>query len=113
MTKKTFMNIEGMTDKNGQPIARVNYGMGGKPERSILGRGVLIVPYLKNIDAAAAGDIVAFIYRFEDYALNTNYQIGVKTYEDNETDDIVRKSTMICDGKPVDTNSLVKLAKKA
>lgn len=112
MTKKTFMNIEGMTDKNGQPIARVNYGMGGKPERSILGRGVLIVPYLKNIDAATTGDIVAFIYRFEDYALNTNYQIGVKTYEDNETDDIVRKSTMICDGKPVDTNSLVKLAKK-
>ena len=34
MTKKTFMSIEGMTDKNGQPIARVNYGMGGKPERS-------------------------------------------------------------------------------
>ena len=87
--------------------------MGGKPERSILGRGVLIVPYLKNLDAAAVGDIVAFIYRFEDYALNTNYQIGVKTYEDNETDDIVRKSTMICDGKPVDTSSLVKLAKKA
>lgn len=113
MTKKTFMNITGMTDKNGQPIARVNYGMGGKPERSILGRGVLIVPYLKNLDAAAVGDIVAFIYRFEDYALNTNYQIGVKTYEDNETDDIVRKSTMICDGKPVDTSSLVKLAKKA
>ena len=45
--------------------------------------------------------------------MNTNYQIGVKTYEDNETDDIVRKSTMICDGKPVDTNSLVKLAKEA
>ena len=43
------MNIEGMTDKNGQPIARVNYGRGGKPERSILGRGVLIVPYLKTL----------------------------------------------------------------
>lgn len=113
MTKKTFMAIAGMVDKNGQPIARVNYGMGGRPERSILGRGVLVVPYLKSFDAAAVGDVFAFIYRFEDYALNTNYQIGVKTYEDNETDDIVRKSTMICDGKPVDTNSLVKLAKKA
>ena len=73
----------------------------------------MIVPYLKNLDAATVGDIVAFIYRCEDYALNTNYQIGVKTYEDNETDDIVRKSTMICDGQPVDTSSLVKLAKKA
>lgn len=113
MTKKTFMAIAGMVDKSGQPIARVNYGMGGRPERSILGRGVLIVPYLKSFDAAAVGDVFAFMYRFEDYALNTNYQIGVKTYEDNETDDIVRKSTMICDGKPVDTNSLVKLAKKA
>ena len=34
---------------------------------------------------------------------------GIKTYEDNETDDIVRKSIMVVDGKPIQYNSLVKL----
>ena len=34
MSKKTFMEYVGMTDKNGQPIAKVNYGTSGKPERS-------------------------------------------------------------------------------
>lgn len=112
MSKKTFMEIAAMIDTTGQPIARTNFGIGGKVERTILGRTVLLVPYLKNFDVAQAGDIVAFMFRFEDYVLNTNYQVGIKTYEDNETDDIVRKSTMICDGKPVQYHSLVKLAKK-
>ena len=107
MSKKTFMEIAAMVDTTGQPIARTNFGIGGK-----VGRTVLLVPYLKNFDVAQAGDIVAFMFRFEDYVLNTNYQVGIKTYEDNETDDIVRKSTMICDGKPVQYHSLVKLAKK-
>ena len=38
MTKKTFMKFLGMTDDQGQPIARVNYGIAGRPERSLLGR---------------------------------------------------------------------------
>lgn len=112
MSKKTFMEIAAMVDTTGQPIARTNFGIGGKVERTILGRTVLLVPYLKNFDVAQAGDIVAFMFRFEDYVLNTNYQVGIKTYEDNETDDIVRKSTMICDGRPTQYHSLVKLAKK-
>ena len=112
MSKKTFMEIAAMVDTTGQPIARTNFGIGGKVERTILGRTVLLVPYLKNFDVAQAGEIVAFMFRFEDYVLNTNYQVGIKTYEDNETDDIVRTSTMICDGKPVQYHSLVKLAKK-
>ena len=35
MSKKTFMEYVGMTDKNGQPIAKVNYGTSGKPERTL------------------------------------------------------------------------------
>ena len=49
------------------------------------------------------------IYDFGDYTLNTNFQVGIKTYEDNDTDDIVRKSIMVVDGKPIEYNSLVKL----
>lgn len=36
MSKKTFMQFVGMVDSNKQPIARVNYGIGGKPERYLL-----------------------------------------------------------------------------
>ncbi len=37
--------------------------------------------------------------------------MGVKKYEDNETDDQVTKAIMIVDGKVVDKNSLVVLKK--
>ena len=113
MTKKTFMAFIGMTDTNGQPIARVNYGFGGKAERSLLGRTVVLTNYLENFsDTLEAGKTFAFLYNFADYTLNTNFQVGMKTYEDNDTDDIVRKSIMVCDGKPVIYDSLVKLVKQ-
>lgn len=113
MTKKTFMAFIGMTDTNGQPIARVNYGFGGKAERSLLGRTVVLTNYLENFsDTLEAGKTFAFLYNFADYTLNTNFQVGMKTYEDNDTDDIIRKSIMVCDGKPVIYDSLVKLVKQ-
>ena len=113
MSKATFMGFVGMTDDQGQPIARVNYGMAGKPERVLLGRPVVCCDYLNGFDAASAGDVVAFVFNFKDYVLNTNYAMGVKKYEDNETDDLVTKGIMLADGKVVDKNSLVTLKKKA
>lgn len=112
MTKKTFMQFTGMVDKNGQPIARVNYGIGGKPERILLGRTVKLTNYIDTFNASLeAGKVFAFLYNFADYTLNTNFRIGIKTYEDNDTDDIIRKTIMVCDGKPIIYDSLVKLVK--
>ncbi|MBM6760892.1 phage major capsid protein [Megamonas hypermegale] len=112
MTKKTFMQFTGMVDKNGQPIARVNYGIGGKPERILLGRTAKLTNYIDTFNASLeAGKVFAFLYNFADYTLNTNFQIGIKTYEDNDTDDIIRKMIMVCDGKPIVYDSLVKLVK--
>lgn len=114
MTKKTFGEFVGMTDQAGQPIARINYGISGAPERMLLGRRVVLTNYLPSFaDSLTTNDVFAFIYDFSDYVLNTNLQIGMKTYEDNETDDIVRKSIMVVDGKPVDMSSLVVLTGKA
>lgn len=113
MSKSTFMGFVGMTDQQGQPIARVNYGIAGKPERVLLGRPVVCCDYLNGFAAAAAGEVVAFVFDFKDYVLNTNYAMGVKKYEDNETDDQVTKGVMLADGKVVDKNSLVTLKKKA
>lgn len=113
MTKKTFGEFIGMTDTAGQPIARVNYGISGTPERMLLGRRVVLTNYLPSFtDSLTTTDVFAFIYDFSDYILNTNLQIGMKTYEDNETDDIVRKSIMVVDGKPVDMSSLVVMTGK-
>lgn len=112
MSKKTFMNYYGLTDTNGQPIGRVNYGIAGKPERTLLGRAVVCCDYVKSYDKSlAAGTKFGFLFNFKDYVLNTNYAMGVKKYEDNETDDQVTKGIMLVDGKVVDKNSLVVLEK--
>ncbi len=114
MSKKTFLTYFGLTDTNGQPIGRVNYGIAGKPERSLLGRTVVCCDYINSYDASlAAGTTFAFLFNMKDYVLNTNYNMGVKKYEDNDTDDIVTKAIMLVDGKVVDKNSLVVLNKKA
>lgn len=113
MSKKTFMQYYGLTDANGQPIGRVNYGIAGKPEYTLLGRHVVVNDYLPSFAAAESGAVVGFLFNFKDYVLNTNYAMGVKKYEDNETDDLVTKGIMLVDGKVVDKNSLVTLNKIA
>ena len=57
--------------------------------------------------AIEADTPVAFLFDWSDYMFNTNYQMTVKTYEDNDTEDQVTKAVMVCDGKAVDVDSLV------
>lgn len=114
MTKKSFGAFLSMVDSAGQPIARVNYGINGRPERTLLGRTVVLNNYMDSYaDTVAADTIFAFLFDFSDYILNTNYQMTVKQYEDNDTDDIVTKAILLADGKVVDKNSLVTLTKKS
>lgn len=114
MSKKTFMEFVGMTDSAGQPIARTNYGISGAPERTLLGRRVVLTNYLPAYASTLkTTQVFAFLYDFGDYTLNTNFEVGMKVYEDNETDDIVRKSIMVVDGKPILSESLVKLTGSA
>ena len=99
MNKKTFMKFVSMVDQAGQPIARVNYGIGGKAERTLLGRDVVISPYV--------ADDKAFVFDFADYVLNTIYDMGISKKQDWETEDLLTKAVMSVDGKVVDTGSLV------
>lgn len=99
MTKKNFIAIVALTDQQGQPIARVNYGVAGKPERSILGREVVITE-----NAAAAK---SFIYDFTDYILNTIYDLGIQRKQDWDTEDMLTKAVMSVDGKSTNNDSLV------
>lgn len=113
MSKKTFMAILGMTDTAGQPIARVNYGIGGKPERYLLGREVVLYTpqdgsKLTTYSASSAeGDIVAFIADMSDYVLNVNYNLGVQSRVNWDTEDHETKAVMACDGKWIEDNSTV------
>jgi HK97 family phage major capsid protein len=113
MTKKTFMKFISIVDADGQPIARTNYGISGKPERSLLGRQVVCNDYMTSLGATITADtVVAFLFNPKDYILNTNLNMTIKKYEDNETDDMVTKAIMLVDGKVVDKNSLVTVTKK-
>lgn len=113
MTKKTFMSIIAITDSNGQPIARVNYGLNGKPERFLLGREVVIYEaqadgLLKTFATDLTnGSIFAFIFDFEDYVLNTNYNLGVQSKQDWDNENHLVKAVLACDGKVIDKDSLV------
>ncbi len=115
MTKKTFFEqVVGMVDDNKQPIARVNYGMSGKPVYSLFGREVVLVgDYLPSFTASVTADTVfAFIFNFKDYLWNENLGMTFRKYTDNATDDEVTVALALVDGKVVDKNSLVTLTKK-
>jgi len=112
MSKKSFMAFIGMVDSQKQPIARVNYGISGRPERTLLGRTVVLNNYVSSyLPTVEADTKFAFLFNFKDYVLNTNYQMSLKKYEDNVTDDQVTKAIMLADGKVVDKNSLVTITK--
>lgn len=114
MTKKTFMGFVGMVDKQDQPIARVNYGIGGKPERYLLGRSVVLNEYMSSYAATVTNDtVVAFLFNPRDYVLNTNYNMGIQRKQDWDTEDMLTKAVMAVDGKVIDKNSLVTVTKKA
>lgn len=116
MTKKTFMTFAGMVDTVGQPIARTNYGIDGKIERTLLGREVVIYApqansSLKTLSASSvAGDVVAFIFNFSDYVLNENYNLGIQHAVDWDNEDHKTKAVLACDGKVIISDSLIKVS---
>lgn len=103
MTKAQFMAFVGMVDDNKQPIARVDYGIENRPVRRLLGREVIIHPY----GAAMGTKVVAGIFDFKDYVLNTIYDLGIQRKQDWDTEDYLTKAVMSVDGKPVSNASLV------
>lgn len=109
MSKKTFYeDVLSITDQAGQPIARVNVGINGKPEQTILGRKVNFTNYLPKFESnPSATKVFGFIFNMSDYVLNENLAITVKQYEDNDTDDKITKAVMLTDGKCIQTYSLV------
>ena len=106
-------HIVGMVDNNGQPIARVTYGMDGTIQERFLGREVIPTDLLPSIDTASVGDVFAILVRLEDYMVNSNMAITYRRYFDENTDEWISKATMIADGKLADPNGVVLIKLKA
>ena len=114
MNYSTFCDIMSLTDTAGQPIARINYGLSGVAQATLLGTPVVFSDDIDAYEAAPTADtVVAFLFNPSDYILNTNLAMTVKQYEDNENENKITKAVMLVDGKTVDKNSLVTLTKKA
>lgn len=112
MSKGTFYQLMAEVSTDGQPLARINQGLDGKPIRALMGREVILCPYVETYATGMTDETVfAFLFNPKDYVLNTNYNVAMKKYEDNTTDDVVTKAIMLVDGKVIDKNSLVTLKK--
>ena len=106
-------DILGMTDTNGQPIARVNVGINGEDKPIFKGKPVVDVEdYLPSFEAAEENAVFGIIVNLKDYMLNSNMQMSIKRYFDEDTDEWITKSTLIADGKLADAQGVILLTKK-
>lgn len=112
MHKKIFFNnILSMVDSDGEPIARVSAGIDGKPAYRILGREVVLTDHMPySITSTAATRIL--LLDLSNYMINTNLDVTVSTYTDEDTDDKITKAIMLADGKLIDNNGLVVMTLK-
>ena len=106
--------IEGMVDQNGQPVGRVNYGLNGEETTKVLGKEAILVEddYLPSFDTAEEGNVFGIICDLSDYIFNSNMEIVIKRYFDEDTDQWITKATLIGDGKMSSKQSVVLLKKK-
>ena len=114
MNQSTFdTGIDGMEDKNGQPIGRTNYGVNGEETYRFMGKNVETVEddVLPSWDDANEGDVIAVFMNFSDYVINTNMEMQVVKWTDNDNNKIKNKCLMVVDGKVADAAGII-LVKK-
>lgn len=115
MSQNTFNDFMCIVDENGQPVAKVNSGVDGELVYRLFGMPVeLADEYLEDYALTVDADrLFAFIYNFKEYTLNTNYDLGISTKEDWDTENKHIKAVMAADGKAVTKYSLVTFTVKA
>lgn len=116
MAQGTFDGyIDGMVDQNGQPIGRVNYGITDGEAYRFGGKTVTTVEddVVADYDTAGTGDVVAVFADLSNYGLNSNMEMQVVKWVDNDTNEIKNKCILICDGKLIDPNGVLIIKKGA
>jgi len=116
MSAQTFEGyIDGMQDLNGQPMARVNYGIADAIPEKFGGREVILVEddIIAPYESAAVGDVVAAFIKLSDYVINSNMQMVIYRYLDQDLNQWIDKAILIADGKLIDPNGVVLIKKGA
>lgn len=116
MAQGTFEGyIDGMVDTTGQPIGRVNYGIDGEEKYRFGGKNVVTVEddVVADYDSAKTGDVVAVFVDLKNYGFNTNMQMKVVKWVDNDTNELKNKCILIADGKLIDPNGVLLVKKGA
>lgn len=115
MTANTWETyIMTLKDANNNPIYAETYNpVSGQLECRFAGREVILVEpdILKDFDTASSGDCWCLYFKPNDYAINSNLQIGFKRYFSDDTNKWVNKGLTILDGKMLDTHSAYILTK--
>lgn len=114
MAQGTFDGyINGMVAEDGQPIARVNYGIADGETYRFGGKEVMTVEndILPDYDSADAGDVIAVFCKLSDYALNSNLEMKVVKWEDHDTNTLKTKTILVCDGKLIDPHGVLIIKK--
>lgn len=112
--------LETMADANNNPIFRqatgleVNDGDSANPNGRFFGREVSLVEpdVIPDFDTAQAGDVIGIFWQPDQYAINTNMQMGMKRYFDEETNKWVNKLLTIVDGRVLNPKGYVLIKKK-
>ena len=115
MAQGTFDGyIDGMVDQNGQPIARVNYGITDGEVYRFGGKTVETVEddIIADYETASSGDVVAVFVDLSKYGVNSNMTMNVVKWTDHDNNQVKNKAQMIVDGKLIDANGVL-IIKKA
>ena len=110
-----------MADANNNPVFRqatgleVNDGDAANPNGRFFGREISIVEpdVIPDFDAANDGDVIGIFWQPEEYAINTNMEMGMRRYFDERTNKWVDKLLTVVDGKVLNPKGFYLIKKKA
>ena len=113
--------LETMADANNNPVFRqatgleVNDGDAANPNGRFFGREISLVEpdVIPDFDSANANDVIGIFWQPEEYAINTNMQMAMRRYFDEETNKWVDKLLVIVDGKVLNPKGIYLIKKKA
>jgi HK97 family phage major capsid protein len=112
--------LETMADANNNPIFRqatgleVNDGDSSNPNGRFFGREVTLVEpdIIPDFDTAADGDVIGVFWQPWEYAINTNMEMGMKRWFDEDRNEWVNKMLTIVDGKVLNPCGIYLIKKK-
>lgn len=111
--------LETMADANNNPVFRqatgleVNDGDAADPNGRFFGRAISLVEpeIIADFDSASANDVIGIYWQPEEYAINTNLEMGMRRWFDEDRNEWVNKMLTIVDGKVLNPRGIYLLTK--